>query len=72
MPKFYISFSIYCCFLTASNRNEYQAYFGGKKWPVRKADNLATILSYYHVICEPELLGTLWVPRACNGTDIAP
>jgi hypothetical protein len=39
---------------SASNRNEYQDYFlGVKKRPVRKADNLATILGHCHVIWEP-------------------
>ena len=37
-----------------SNKNEYQEYLlGVKKWPVRKADNLTTILGYCHVIWEP-------------------
>jgi len=40
--------------MTPSNRNEYQEYFpGGKKLPVRKADNLSTILSHGQVIWEP-------------------
>ena len=34
---------------------------GGKKRPVRKADNLTTILCCCHVI---------WEPQACNGTDL--
>jgi hypothetical protein len=58
---------------SASNRNEYQEYFlggGGKKRSVRKADNLTTILGHCHVIWEPYLPGTLWAPRACNGTDL--
>ena len=33
-----------------------------------KAD-LTTILGHCHVIWETELPGTLWAPRACNGTD---
>ena len=37
---------------------------------MRKTDNLTTILGYCHVIWEPQLPGTLWEPRACNGTDI--
>jgi len=37
---------------SASNRNEYQEYFlGGKKRPVRKADNLTTILGRCRVVC---------------------
>jgi len=28
--------------------------------PVRKADNLTTILGHCHVIWEPQLSGTLW------------
>ena len=42
----------------------------GLKRPVPKADNLTTILGRYHVILEPSLPGTLWAPRACNGTDL--
>jgi len=38
---------------------------------VRKADNLTTILGHCYVIWEPLLCGTLWAPRACNGTDLA-
>jgi len=39
---------------SASNRNEYQEYFfGGKKRPVRKADNFTTILGHCHAIWEP-------------------
>ena len=39
---------------SASNRNEYQEYFlGGKKRPLRKADNVTTILVHCHVIWEP-------------------
>ena len=38
---------------SASNRNEYQEYFLGEKRPVRKADNLITILGHCHVIWEP-------------------
>ena len=37
---------------------------------MRKADNLTTILCRCHVIWEPKLPGTLWAPRACNGTDL--
>ena len=38
---------------SASNRNEYQEHFlGGKRRPVRKADNLTTILCR-HEIWEP-------------------
>jgi len=37
---------------------------------VRKADNLTTILGHCHVIWELQLPGTLWAPRACNGTDL--
>jgi len=37
---------------------------------VRKANNLTTILGHCHVIWEPELPGTLWAPRASNGTDL--
>ena len=37
---------------SASNRNEYQEYFLGVKRPVRKADNLTTILCRYHEIWE--------------------
>jgi hypothetical protein len=37
-----------CCDLgvdLASNRNEYQEYFlGGRRWPVRRAYNLATFM----------------------------
>ena len=36
---------------------------------MHKADNLTTILGHCHVIWEPQLPGTLWTPRACNGTD---
>jgi hypothetical protein len=32
----------------------------GQKWPVRKADNLTTILCRCHEIWEPELPATLW------------
>jgi hypothetical protein len=42
----------------------------GKKRTVRKADNLTTILGHCHVIWEPYLPGTLWAPRACNGTAL--
>jgi len=42
----------------------------GWKRPVRKADNLTTILGHCHVIWEPKLPGTLWAPRACNETDL--
>jgi hypothetical protein len=36
------------------NRNEYQVYFlGVKRRPVRKSDNLTTILCRCHEICEP-------------------
>jgi len=40
---------------SAPNRNEYQEYFLGVKaaGPVRKADNLSTILGHCHVIWEP-------------------
>jgi len=39
---------------SASNRNEYQEYFlGGKKRPVRKAENLSAILGHCYVIWEP-------------------
>ena len=39
---------------SASNRNEYQGGFpGGKKRPLRKADNLTTILCRCHEIWEP-------------------
>jgi len=41
-----------------------------KTRPVRKADNLTTVLCHCHVIWEPEIPGTLWAPRACNGTDV--
>ena len=34
--------------VSASNRNEYQEYFLGVKRPVRKADNLTTILCRCH------------------------
>ena len=37
---------------SASNRNEYQEYFLGEKWPVRRADNLTTILCRCHEIWE--------------------
>jgi len=37
---------------------------------VRKAGNLTTILCRCHEIWEPYLPGTLWAPRACNGTDL--
>jgi len=43
-----------------------------KKRPGRKADNLTTILGHCHVIWETELPGTLWAPRACNGTETIP
>jgi len=36
-----------------SNGNEYQVYFLGIKRPVRKTDNLTTILCRYHEIWEP-------------------
>ena len=55
---------------SASNRNEYQEYFLGLKAAVRKADNLTTILGHCHGIWEPQLPGTLWAPRACNGNDL--
>ena len=35
-----------------------------------KAINLTTILGHCHVIWEPQLPGTLWVSRACIGTDL--
>ena len=38
---------------SASNINEHQEYFLGKRRPVRKADNLTTILCRCHVIWEP-------------------
>ena len=39
---------------SAFNRNEYREYFlGGKKRPVRKADNLTAILCRCHEIWEP-------------------
>ena len=39
---------------SASNRNEYQKYcLGGKGGPVRKAENLTTILCRCHEIWEP-------------------
>jgi len=37
---------------------------------VHKADNLTTIVGHCHVIWEPQLPGTLWAPRARNGTDL--
>ena len=37
---------------------------------MRKADNATTFLCRCHEIWEPLLLGTLWEPRACNGTDL--
>jgi len=46
-------------------------FAGGKKRPVRKADNLTTILGYCHVIWESSLPGNLWAPRSCNGTDLS-
>jgi len=42
----------------------------GLRRPVRNADNLSTILGHCHIIWEPQLPGTLWAPRACNGTDL--
>ena len=38
---------------SASNRNEYQEHFLGVRRPVRKADNLTTILCRCHEIWEP-------------------
>ena len=38
---------------STSNRNDYQEYFLGVKWPVRTADNLTTILCRCHEIWEP-------------------
>ena len=35
-----------------------------------KSDNLTTILCRCHEIWEPKLPGTLWAPRACNGTAL--
>jgi len=37
---------------SASNRNEYQMYFLGLRWPVRKADDFTTILVSCHEILE--------------------
>jgi len=37
---------------------------------VLKADSSTTILGHCHAIWEPKLPGTLWAPRACNGTDL--
>jgi len=37
---------------------------------MREADNITTILGHCHVIWEPYLPGTLWAPRACNGTAL--
>ena len=47
-----------------------RSIFWGWKRPVRKADKLTTIFGHCHVIWEPQLPGTLWAPRACNGTDL--
>ena len=59
------------CDTAVPNKNEYQEYFlGGKKRPVRKAENLTTILGHCHVIWEPYLPGTLSATQACNGTDL--
>jgi len=38
---------------SASNRNEYQEYFLGKRRPVCKADNLTNILCCCHEVWEP-------------------
>ena len=43
---------------------------GGKKRPVGKADNPTIIMGHCHIIWELHLPGTLWAPRACNGTDV--
>ena len=45
-------------------------WFDSRWLPVRKADNLTTIMGHCHVKWEPELPGTLWATRACNGTDL--
>jgi len=37
---------------------------------VCKADNLTNFLGHCHLIWEPYLPGTLWGPRACNGTAL--
>ena len=42
----------------------------GYKRPVVKADNFTAILCRCYVIWEPQHHGTLWVPRASNGTDL--
>jgi len=47
-----------------------RSIFLGVKRPVRKDDNLTTILGHLYAIWEPKLPGTLWAPRACNGTDL--
>jgi len=33
-------------------------------------ESQAHYFGHCHVICEPELPGTLWAPQACNGTDL--